>query len=148
MMKAFLENRTAVIRNPAAIRPWQHVLDPLSGYLILAERLWDQGTEFGEGWNFGPGEEDARPVSWVAETAVRLWGERAQWELIDPQDQLPEAVCLKLDCSKAGTRLGWSPRLRLAQALDWTIEWYKEFGKGGNMRLLTEEQIKRFEGLS
>jgi CDP-glucose 4,6-dehydratase len=147
IMKAFLESRTVLIRNPNAVRPWQHVLEPLRGYLMLAEGLWNQGEEYLGGWNFGPGNEDARPVSWIVELVSQLWGKNAGWELMDTKDHLHEALYLRLDCSKANSVLGWLSKLHLSEALEWTVEWYKSYGQGRNMMQLTENQIARYEAL-
>jgi CDP-glucose 4,6-dehydratase len=145
-MTAFGAGRTVIIRNPQAIRPWQHVLEPLSGYLLLAERLWEKGAEYAEGWNFGPRDEDARPVAWVVERLATLWGEGANWEC-DFQAHPHEARFLKLDCSKARHRLGWSPRLPLEQGLAWTADWYRAHQLGHDLREVTLEQIERYEAL-
>ena len=144
IMKAIMADRPVVIRSPQAIRPWQHVLEPLNGYLCLAEKLWVHGPEFAQGWNFGPADEDARPVSWVVEHLTNLWGENARWES-DSAPHPHEATYLKLDCSKARSLLGWSPKLRLASALEWIVEWYQGYKQNQNMRHLTEAQIARYE---
>lgn len=144
VFRAFLGRRLALIRNPAAVRPWQHVLDMLNGYLILAERLWTSGADYAEAWNFGPYDEDVRPVRWIVERLGELWGEGAAWE-VDRTSQPPEAKLLRLDSSKARARLGWRPRLRLDRALEWTAEWYGQHGRGADVRAVTEEQIARFE---
>ena len=146
IMKAVMANRPVVIRNPQAIRPWQHVLEPLNGYLCLAEQLEVCGPEFAQGWNFGPNDEDARPVSWVVEHLTKLWGENARWEL-DSAQSSHEATYLKLDCSKAKSLLGWSPKLSLPTALEWIVEWYRGYQQNQNMRQLTEVQIARHESL-
>ncbi len=146
IMQAILANRPVIIRYPHAIRPWQHVLEPLSGYLSLAEMLWEQGPEFAQAWNLGPSDEDAKPVSWVAEKLTTLWGENARWELDAPQAQHPhEAAYLKLDCSKAKSLLKWSPKLDLPTTLEWIVEWYRGYQHNQNMRHLTEAQIARYE---
>lgn len=147
MLKAFMEGRPVFIRNPHAIRPWQHVLEPLRGYLSLAERLWVQGPAFAGGWNFGPAEDDAKPVSWIVERLAALWGEGARWELDSAQHPY-EAGVLKLDCSKAKSLLSWFPVLGLPVALEWIIEWYRGYLNHLDMRLLTEEQIGRYERLA
>ena len=134
------------IRNPRAIRPWQHVLEPLSGYLALACRLYQEGAAFAEPWNFGPSEDDARPVEWVVQRICDLWGDGARYE-IDSGDHPHEANYLKLDCSKARTYLGWRPRLSLDAALSWSVEWYRALLAGGNARKLIDEQINCYEGL-
>ena len=144
IMKAFLQNRPAVIRYPHAIRPWQHVLEPLRGYLILAERLWVDGTEFAGAWNFGPNDEDARPVSWIADYLTNLWEPDAGWEL-DSAHHPHEATYLKLDCSKARSLLGWTPKQDLCTALKWIVEWYKAYQQGKDMRQVTEAEISRYE---
>ncbi|HLN81284.1 MAG TPA: CDP-glucose 4,6-dehydratase [Thermoanaerobaculia bacterium] len=144
VFRAFLEKRPALIRNPAAVRPWQHVLDMLNGYLVLAERLRNSGRDCAEAWNFGPYDEDVRPVQWIVERLGALWGEGAAWE-IDRTSQPPEAKFLRVDSSKARARLGWRPRLRLDDALEWTVDWYRQHGRGADVRKITEEQIARFE---
>ncbi len=146
LMQAFLDKRKAVIRYPEAIRPWQHVLEPLAGYLMLAEKLWNQGSIFEGGWNFGANDTDARPVSWIAEQLSSLCEGRLQWETSsDPQPH--EATYLKLDCSKSRNLLGWSPVLNLSMALQWVVEWYTAYDKGKNMLQETRNEIKRYESL-
>jgi CDP-glucose 4,6-dehydratase len=144
LMRAFASNRPAVIRRPESVRPWQHVLDTLNGYLELAERLSESAQLYEGGWNFGPPEEDSRPVGWIADRTVRLWGDGARWE-VDRSAHPPEAGCLTLDAAKARARLGWSPRLPLAEALEWTVAWYREYSPDRNMRGSTEAQIARFQ---
>jgi CDP-glucose 4,6-dehydratase len=139
IIKAAAEGHPALLRNPHAIRPWQHVLDPLCGYLKLIERLYNDGQPFAEGWNFGPSEADARPVEWIAQKIAALWGD-LKWEK-DNSANPHEAHYLKLDSSKAQTRLGWAPRLVLFEALEWTVNWYKAYLSGKNMRSVTERQI-------
>jgi CDP-glucose 4,6-dehydratase len=146
MMKAFLENRSVIIRNPDAVRPWQYVLEPLSGYLLLAELLWLYGPDFSQGWNFGPNDNDAKPVSWIVENLAAIWGNGAKWEL-DSSENPHESHYLKLDCSKARRELNWVPRLWLNRALQWTAEWYLSYRENENMRQVTEEQIARYENL-
>lgn len=135
------------IRNPRAIRPWQHVLEPLSGYLSLARRLYEEGAAFADAWNFGPSDEDARSVEWVVQRICALWGDGARYE-IDKGTHPHEATYLKLDCSKARTCLGWRPRLNLETALSWSVEWYRALRDGGNARSLVDDQIHRYEGLT
>lgn len=144
MMRAFQEGRAVRIRYPKAVRPWQHVLEPLRGYLRLAEALYEDGAGYGEGWNFGPDPSDARPVEWIVEHLSRSWGEGARWEL-ETQTQPHEAGCLKLDCSKAAARLGWKPRLCLREALSLTAEWYRARQAGEPMRDFTLAQIEAYE---
>ncbi len=144
IVRAFAAGRPVRIRNPHAIRPWQFVLEALRGYLSLAERLFEDGPSFAEGWNFGPLEEDARPVSWIVERISALWGDGARWEA-DRGEHPHEAQLLRLDVSKASSRLGWSPRLRLEDAIPWIVEWYRAHRDGGDVRAVTLAQIARYE---
>lgn len=127
LMNAFAAERRPLIRNPRATRPWQFVLEPIHGYMLLAERLAaDDGESFAEAWNFGPDDRDVRPVGAVADRVTELWGGGASYEL-DGRQQPHEAHALKLDSSKARARLGWSPRLELDAALEWTVNWYRSW---------------------
>lgn len=143
LITAFVKRRPAQLRNPQAIRPWQHVLEPLSGYLCLAQRLWDEGGAFSGGWNFGPEPTDIRPVAWVADRVAALWGDGAQWAPA-PGNHPHEAPTLTLDCTKAKDRLHWAPRLSLAEALEWTVAWYRAYGEKRPLRQLTERQIDQY----
>ncbi len=143
IIKAVSNNQPAVIRNPDAVRPWQHVLEPLRGYMMLGERLWKDGSLYSGGWNFGPRDDDAKPVSSLADHLTEMWGDGAHWTL-DTQTQPHEARYLKLDCSKARSELGWFPKLNLSTALAWTVDWYKAFGNNRNMREFTVAQISRY----
>jgi CDP-glucose 4,6-dehydratase len=146
LMRAMAGEGPLLIRNPNAIRPWQHVLNPLSGYLTLAEQLWDR-KQLAAGWNFGPHEADARPVSWIAEKIIGLWGSDApQWRVDDAQHP-HEAHYLKLDSSKARFELGWSAKLPLAEGLEWIVDWHKAYGRKEDMRACTDAQIARFQSL-
>ena len=147
LMRAFLAGQPCLIRNPSAIRPWQFVLEPLRGYLMLAERLAEDAPRFASGWNFGPADADAKPVSWIADRLVRSWGSQAAWSS-GCSDASAEAHFLKLDASKAKTCLGWHPVLPLKQALEWIVEWYRAFQAGADLRRLTKAQIERYEALS
>ena len=144
IIRAFLRGEPVRIRNPMAVRPWQHVLDPLHGYLVLLERLWERSSEFAEGWNFGPDDADSRPVAEVANALTERWGNGVEW-VVDVNDHPHEAGVLKLDCSKAHKRLGWRPVLDLSVALEWVVEWYQAFGNGADVRQLSLDQIARFE---
>ncbi|MCH9694526.1 MAG: CDP-glucose 4,6-dehydratase [Gammaproteobacteria bacterium] len=144
MLQSFMAGETVDIRNPAAVRPWQHVLEPLYGYLLLAERLCSD-KRFAEGWNFGPRDDDARPVAWLADRLVELWGGDANWRNLSDDTQPHEAGFLRLDVTKATGQLGWQPRLDLDTALAWTVEWYQCFQNGGDVRAITEQQIANFE---
>jgi len=140
-----LEQHTSVlIRNPGAIRPWQHVLEPLSGYLILAERLIEDGQTYAEGWNFGPRDEDARTVQWIVEKLCSEWGDEASWTL-QPGNHPHEATYLKLDISKARQRLQWAPRWSLETALHHIVEWHRAWLAGQDMRAFSLNQISRYQ---
>lgn len=142
-VRAVMSKHPLIIRNPNAVRPWQHVLESLSGYLLLAEKLWQDGPRYAESWNFGPLDKDFKPVSWIVKQLVHLWGEDVQWEL-DVAHHFKEQTYLKLDCTKARSKLGWIQRANLEQALEWTIEWYKEYKQESDMRKFTEAQIATF----
>jgi CDP-glucose 4,6-dehydratase len=143
IMRAALAGEPVRVRNPNSIRPWQHVLNPLSGYLLLAQALWDE-PRLAEGWNFGPVDEDARPVGWIVERIAASWPE----DLRSIQDDGPhphEARYLKLDSSKARAQLGWRPGLDLASTLDSIVDWYRRLRDGADMRAVTQEQIETFQ---
>jgi CDP-glucose 4,6-dehydratase len=143
IMRAWTAGEPVVIRNPEAVRPWQHVLEPLAGYLCLAERLFVDGPAFAEGWNFGPADSDARPVRYLVSELARLWGKGAAWRSVEPE-RLHEANLLRLDSSKARARLGWSAHWSLDQTLANSVEWYKAFCCGQDVRALTLNQIQSF----
>ncbi len=144
IMRAIQAQQPVQIRNPHATRPWQHVLEPLSGYMLLAERLWQNGAAYAEGWNFGPNDEDVKPVSWIVDYLTQRWGEGATWQL-DGGDHPHEATYLKLDCSKAKARLGWHPRLSLNTALEWIVEFYRAYDQHQDMAKVVEAQILRYQ---
>ncbi len=131
MARAFARGEAVNIRRPEAVRPWQHALEPLSGYLLLVRRLLEQGPAFAGGWNFGPGPEDVRTVGQVAERFAGLWGAGARLEM-DLGAHPHEAGLLTLDCAKARTLLSWRPRLELDAALAWTADWYRAWAKGAS----------------
>jgi CDP-glucose 4,6-dehydratase len=141
-LRALDRGETVKIRSPKAIRPWQHVLEPLSGYLGLAEYLYKHGGAYAEGWNFGPSDEDARTVRWIVERLVAA-SPGSRWEC-DPGPQPHEAYFLKLDSSKARARLGWEPRWRLETALEKTIEWHTDWRRGKDMRAVSLAQITEY----
>lgn len=143
ILRAITEGRAVNIRNPHAIRPWQHVLEPLSGYLLLAQKLHEQGVSHAEGWNFGPGDEDAKPVQWIVERLTQQWGEGASWQF-DEGDHPHEAHYLKLDCSKARMRLDWQPRWNLAHTLDMIVAWQRAWLGKQDMRGFTLKQIEQY----
>lgn len=140
VLRALEKSEPVLIRNPCAIRPWQHVLEPLSGYLLLAERLYTTGQADAEGWNFGPRDEDARPVQWIVERLCEDWGNGASWTMHEG-DHPHEAVYLKLDISKARQRLQWAPRWSLVTALKHISDWHQAWLNGQNMRDVCLKQI-------
>lgn len=143
IIAAFNSEQAAIVRNPTAIRPWQHVLEPLSGYLMLAEKLWFDPDSYAEAWNFGPGAAGECTVGEIAHRLAKLWGGRATWrEMADKR--LHEAKFLKLDCSKALTQLAWRPALTLDEALSLTVDWYQADRNGSSMRDVTLAQIDTF----
>ena len=146
-VRAMAEERPVVIRNPQAVRPWQHVLEPLGGYLLLAERLFCDGGPYAEGWNFGPGACDALPVSGIIDRAVELWGGGASW-VQDDGDNPSEAETLRLDCTKATQRLAWRTRTDIDTALRWTVDWYRRVHDGQDPRELTLNRIREFSDIS
>jgi len=143
LMRAFGEGRVATIRNPEATRPWQHVLDPLAGYIELAERLYREGPAYAEAWNFGPEPVGSVPVREVVTRAAALWGESPRWT-VTSDVQLREAPALALDPSKAKERLGWRCRLGVGEALEWTVSWYRQWLDGKSARSLTLNQIRHY----
>jgi CDP-glucose 4,6-dehydratase len=143
-IRAFEANLPLMIRNPLAIRPWQHVLEPLSGYLILAQALYDGGFEFASSWNFGPKDSDARPVREVVELLVSNWGSSASWKK-EGKEQPHEATLLKLDCSKASSKLLWGPKWDLDEAIEKTMSWYMAYQEGKDMYRLTLSQIEDYQ---
>jgi len=143
ILRAFERGEPVVIRNPHSTRPWQHVLEPLAGYLTLAQKLWDGGAEYAEGWNLGPRDEDARPVQWIVEQLVAQWGGDARWTL-DGGQHPHEAHYLKLDISKARARLGWQPCWRLSDALRHIVRWHQGWLAGEDVRALCLQQIDQY----
>jgi CDP-glucose 4,6-dehydratase len=142
-IKAFEANKPLMIRNPLATRPWQHVLEPLSGYLILAQALYEQGPAFTSGWNFGPRDEDNRAVKEVVDLLISGWGDAVRWEK-EGIEQPHEANLLKLDCSKARAQLGWTPKWNLEAATQKIIEWQKAFQAKENMQEISLAQINHY----
>jgi len=146
LVRSFSQGKEAVIRYPNAVRPWQHVLEPLSGYLTVAEFCWRKGSEYAEAWNFGPAEESMKPVSWVADRFAQSWGTDAKW-VRESAVQPHETTCLRLDSTKAHQRLNWEPCIPIEKALEWTVEWYREFYDGADARTLTTEQVRTYLSL-
>ena len=147
-VRALSGSGTIYIRNPSAIRPWQHVLEPLGGYLLLGAKLWTDGSQYTGAWNFGPPDEEVLTVEEIVKEVIRLWGEgRYQ---VDSNEHPHEAHWLKLDCSKARIKLGWRSKLTVRQALAKTVEWYKRFYEGAGleeMQIFTQKQIEEYMGI-
>jgi CDP-glucose 4,6-dehydratase len=144
MISAFSEGSPAVIRNPQATRPWQHVLDALHGYLLLAEQLFLNGPQFSAAWNFGPNDQEPRTVAWIADAISKSWGGTATW-LDDNQLGYHEAASLRLDATKARNTLGWESVLDLPKAIHLTVDWAKAYQSGRDMRDFTIQQIISYE---
>ena len=142
-IRAFEMNKPLMIRNPFATRPWQHVLEPLSGYLILAQALYDRGSAFASSWNFGPRDEDNRSVKEVVELLISYWGASASWKK-EGSEQPHEANLLKLDCSKARTRLGWVPKWDLEAGIKRVVQWQKAFQAKEDMQKTSLTQIREY----
>ncbi len=143
ILNAFEQNQAVTVRNPHAIRPWQHVLEPLSGYLLMAQNLYLKGTDYAEGWNFGPDDSDAKPVGYIVDTLVSLWGKDAEWKF-DGGNHPHEAGYLKLDCSKAKMRLDWHPRWTLDETLARIVRWHKAWLAKEDMRQCTLNEINDY----
>lgn len=142
IIKSFTAQVSVSIRSPYSIRPWQHVLEPLSGYLLLAEKLYKEGGSYAEAWNFGPALEDAKNVEYIVTTLAAYWGD-SQW-VIDNTEQLKESKVLKLDCTKAYEKLAWKGRWDINKSLERTVEWYQAEKKGMDMRQVCYEQIAEY----
>jgi CDP-glucose 4,6-dehydratase len=144
IIRALLENQPIRIRYPQAIRPWQYVLEPLTGYLILSEKLYREGPAYAEAWNFGPYDHENRSVSWIAAYIHRLWGANS-CQKVDNMNQPHEAHCLRLDSLKAKTRLGWATKLTIEEALNWTVDWYKAYQENPfSIAETTRTQIRNY----
>ena len=144
IVRALKAGEEMCVRYPGAVRPWQHVLDPLSGYLVLAQELHAKGNAFAGGWNFGPGAADAMPVRWMIQQVMEMWGADGAW-VLDNKKNPHEAGYLKLDCSKAHEKLAWRPRWNVTQALKKTVEWYKAEALGvKDLRALCLAQIESY----
>ena len=146
LVRGFLASEPVRIRRPKAIRPWQHVLEPLFGYIMLAEKLYEQDAKFATAYNFGPAESDAKPVEWIADRMTKFWGGDAKW-VLDPDPGVHEAGLLMLDASKAAADLGWTPHLDLETALEWLVAWYKAWQSETAMQEFTLQQIAYYEDL-
>ena len=141
LLRGIIEGNIVKIRNPYSIRPWQFVLDPLKGYLLLTEKLWIHGPEYVGAWNFGPDNNDLKPVSWIVEQLSKKWN-NLRCELTN--NHIHESYSLKLDSTKAKTKLGWTTKMNLDLTLEWIMEWYEQYIEKNDMRQFTEKQIKQF----
>ncbi len=142
-IKSIADNKKVKIRSPYAIRPWQHVLEPLSGYILLAEKLYKEGNKYAEGWNFGPEDSDVKNVKWIIDKICAVWGEKTSYE-IEKTDKFHEANYLKLDCSKAKTKLDWYPRWNLEKTIFNIVDWNRAYLRSANVREITERQIREY----
>jgi CDP-glucose 4,6-dehydratase len=142
-IKALLRGEKITVRNPDSIRPWQHVLEPLGGYLLLAQKLYENGAGYAQAWNFGPDEDDIRPVEWIVSKVCEKWGKDASYE-IDKGEHPHEARYLKLDCSKARALLGWHPAWNLDTAIDKVIEWARAYKGHKDIRKICLKQIREY----
>lgn len=144
LVRAFEAGTAPAIRSPNAVRPWQHVLEALRGYLMIAERMLAGDSSMAQAWNFGPSDDDARPVSWIVEHMRAAWGGAAAapvaWRGATPH----EAGLLRLDASRARAHLGWRPALPLGEAIEWIAEWHRTVGSGARAREVTIDQIERY----
>ena len=143
ILRAFEKSEPVVIRNPLSTRPWKHVLEPLSGYLVLAQELFLHGDNFAEGWNFGPKDEDCKPVSWILDQMVSHWGNNASW-ILDKKNNPHEAVFLKLDCSKAANRLKWNSKWNLQLTLKSIVDWHQLYRNAGDMKKQCLKEINTY----
>lgn len=144
VLAALTNNVPVEIRNPEAIRPWQHVIEPLSGYMKLAESLFNRKDEFAEAWNFGPNDEDAKPVNWIVNSLCEAWPYHSGWNVADGY-QPHEAHFLKLDNSKARNKLGWKPKWGLKETLSLIVDWHKAWLNNEDMKTVCLDQIKKYE---
>ncbi|MGA8272373.1 MAG: CDP-glucose 4,6-dehydratase [Candidatus Sulfotelmatobacter sp.] len=146
LVRGFTSGEPVLIRRPNAIRPWQHVLDPLHGYLVLAQELVVRNARCASSFNFGPSDEDIWPVERIATELVQMWGQGASW-VRDSASSVHEDNILRLDASKARVELGWKPRLKIEMALEWTMAWYRAWNRGDNMSEFTRKQILEYDEL-
>jgi len=144
IMHAIHNKKVIDIRNPTAIRPWQHVLEPLSGYMLLAEKLYTQGYEYAQAWNFGPLEQDAKSVQWITEYLVKIWGSQSQWNSSHNTQDPHEATYLKLDCAKAHQHLSWWPKWNIETAIEKIVDWHKA-ESNSDLREVCIKQINEYQ---
>jgi len=149
LVRAWLGGTKLKIRNPQAVRPWQHVLEPLAGYLLLAQKLYEDGRRYSQSWNFGPRDQDLHTVEWMVRTLCAKWAERGENISFDivPEGRKPEAKVLRLDSSKARSELAWTPKWTVGEALDLVVEWFVTYRQKGNLRAACLEQIERYSAL-
>jgi CDP-glucose 4,6-dehydratase len=143
-IQSAMKKKKIIIRNPKAVRPWQHGFEPLTGYLTLAEKLYKKGPLFGEAWNFGPNHEDMKPVAWIARKISNQFGASLAFSKTPKMKRLHEASTLRLDSAKARQVLGWHPRWSLETAVDRTMTWYRAYMDGRNMRKICDQQIEEY----
>jgi CDP-glucose 4,6-dehydratase len=142
ILRSFENGNPVVIRNPKATRPWQHVLEPLSGYLVLAQRLYKNREEYAEGWNFGPNEQDVKPVDWILDKMIDNW-DNSSWKL-DESSSPHEADFLKLDISKAKSKLGWNPVWELSHTLEKIVNWHQAWLNKEDMQTICLAEIEEY----
>jgi CDP-glucose 4,6-dehydratase len=143
-IRAVMKKENIVIRNPKAVRPWQHVFEPLTGYLMLAEKLYKKGPLFGEAWNLGPNDDGTKPVSWIAEKISNQFGASLALQKPSKKKTLHEDSTLRLDSTKARQILGWHPKWSLEKAVDRTMNWYKAYMDGQDMKKICDQQIEEY----
>ena len=146
LVRGFLSGEPVLIRRPHSIRPWQHVMEPLLGYILLAEHLLTHDPRYATAFNFGPSDDDAQEVGWIVDRMKNFWGGNASW-VLDADPGVHEAGYLKLDASRARAELAWHPRLRLETTLHWLVDWYKAWQSGADMHRFTLDQIAAYEAL-
>ena len=146
MVRAFSAGQHVAIRNPRSVRPWQHVFEALHGYLLLLECMSEDPVAYSQAWNFGPEDKDAHDVAWIVEHFAKSWGE-AEWYVEKDDENLHEAGLLRLDCSKARTKLNWRPVLELEESMRWISDWYRCYRDNGDVKLISAEQLDAFERL-
>jgi CDP-glucose 4,6-dehydratase len=144
-VRAIVAGEKVIIRSPNAIRPWQHVLEPLSGYLTLAEKLYTDGIQFAEAWNFGPSDDDAKSVEWIVSEMVSNWGDNANFKVDEKSANLHEANFLKLDCSKARINLGWKPLWDSTEAIRRICAWHKAHLDERDMKVYALNEISQYQ---
>jgi CDP-glucose 4,6-dehydratase len=144
IIAAILKNEALELRNPNSVRPWQHVLEPLNGYILLAEKMFYENSKYSEAWNFGPANENHKEVSHIISRFEQLWGSKLNIKSNSDSAKKHEASLLKLDSTKANTKLNWLPRLSLDETLSYIVDWHKAYIKKENMRLFTTNQIDNF----